>query len=146
MFSPVRLGAQVTSNVIKHVLNVRVNAGTEHEATATAFTIDVDGHEYLITAKHVVQGLRNRDKIDIFMNDGWSSLDVSIFRCDDPVDIAVLIPPRQLTVNFELPFDSALKFFVGQDAYFLGFPFGIQAPGQGSNGPYPIAMIKRGTI
>jgi hypothetical protein len=141
--TPARLNAQVTSNVIMRVLHMRVSAGTDHEGMATAFTIDVDGREYLITAKHVVQGLKENDKIDIFMNGGWSSLNVSIFRCDDPVDIAVLIPPRQLTVNFELPFESQLNFLMGQDAYFLGFPYGLQAPGGGT---YPIAIIKRGTI
>lgn len=135
---------QVPSNVLRRVLNVRVNAGTEHEGTATAFTIDVDGREYLITAKHVVQGLKDEDKLDVFMNGDWEPLTVRIFRCDDPIDIAVLIPPHQLTVNFPLSFDGSFQF--GQDAYFLGFPLGIQSPGQGANGPYPLALIKRGTI
>lgn len=145
IFVPLEMMAQVTSNVFERVLNVRVNAGTPHEATATAFTMDVDGREYLITAKHVVQGLKDKDKIDIFMNGGWSALDVDIFRCKDPVDIAVLVPPHQLTVNFDLPFEKNSA-YIGQDAYFLGFPYGIQAPGHGVNGPYPLAIVKRGTI
>jgi hypothetical protein len=145
LFVPLNLDAQVTSNVLERVLNVRVNAGTDHENTATAFTIDVDGREYVITAKHIVQGLKDKDKIDVFMNGDWSSLLVDILRCDDPIDIAVLIPPHQLTVNFDLPFEKG-KFRFGQDAYFLGFPYGIQSSGLGINGPYPIAIIKRGTI
>jgi hypothetical protein len=145
ILAPRRVDAQVTANVFERVLNVRVNAGTDHEGTATAFTIDVDGREYLITAKHVVKDLRDEDKIDVYMNDDWSSLRVKIFRCDDPIDIAVLIPPHQLTVNFDLPFEKT-DFFFGQDAYFLGFPYGIQSPGHGVNGPYPLAIIKRGTI
>jgi hypothetical protein len=143
--APLRTNGQVTSNVFERVLKVRVNAGTTREATATAFTIDVDGREYLLTAKHVVNGLRHEDKIDVFMNDDWSPLNVKIFRCDDPIDIAVLIPPYQLTVNFDLPYDRT-DFFFGQDAYFLGFPYGIQSSGHGVNGPYPLAIIKRGTI
>ena len=144
ILAPLRMDAQVTSNVFERVLRVRVNAGTDDEGTATAFTIDVDGREYLITAKHVVQGLKDEDKIDVFMNDGWSSLAVKIFRCEDPIDIAVLIPPHQLTVNFDLPFDGNFRF--GQDAYFLGFPYGFQTSGRGVNGPYPLAMIKQGAI
>jgi hypothetical protein len=140
-----KIGAQVTANVFERVLNVRVNAGTSHEGTATAFTMDVDGREYLITAKHVVAGLKDEDKIDIFMNDNWSPLRVKIFRCEDPIDIAVLVPPYQLTVNFELSFNQ-VNFVFGQDAYFLGFPYGIQMSGHGVNGPYPLAIIKRGTI
>jgi len=142
---PLRPDAQVTSNVLERVLTVRVNAGTPNEATATAFTIDVDGREYLVTAKHVVKGLRSRDKIDIFMNNQWSSLEVSILRCDDPVDIAVLIPPHQLTVNFELPSENN-NVYLGQEAYFLGFPYGIQIPATGINGPYPLPIVKHGNI
>lgn len=145
MLAPLRTDAQVTSNILQRVLNVRVNAGTDHEATATAFTIDVDGREYLITARHVVQDLKNEDNIEIFMNDRWSSLRVKIFRCEGPIDIAILVPPHQLTVNSDLPFDAGV-FFFGQDAYFLGFPYGLQSSVKGLNGPYPIAIIKRGTI
>jgi len=61
------------------------------------------------------------------MNDAWKPLNVKIFRCEDPIDIAVLIPPHQLTVNFDLPFDKG-SFFYGQDAYFLGFPYGCRPP------------------
>ena len=125
------LKAQVTSNVFQRVLRVRVNAGTDHAETATAFTIDVDGREYLITAKHVVQKLRDEDRIDISTNDGWSSL--------------IVIPPHQLTVNFDLPTEQG-QFFYGQDAYFLGFPYGIQTSAPGANGSYPLAIIKKGII
>ena len=142
---PVRIDAQITTNVFERVLNVRVNAGTDHEGTATAFTIDVDGREYLITAKHVVQSLKNDDKIDISMDGSWSPIAVKIFRCEDPIDIAVLIPPHQLTVNFDLPFD-ALNIQLGQEAYFLGFPYGLQSPVHGVNGSYPLALVKRGTF
>jgi hypothetical protein len=145
MLVPLKGGAQVTSNVFQRVLKLRVNAGTNREMTATAFTVDVDGREYLITAKHVVKGLEKEDKIDVFMNDAWKPLNVKIFRCEDPIDIAVLIPPHQLTVNFDLPFDKG-SFFYGQDAYFLGFPYGMQTSFHGVNGPYPLAIIKRGTI
>lgn len=137
--------AQVTSNVFERVLNVRVNAGTPNEATATAFTIDVDGREYLITAKHVVQGLHESDRVDVFMNDHWTPLAVKVLRCLDPIDIAVLIPPYQLTVNFALPFDNRHIQF-GQETYFLGFPYGIRSPVNGLNGPYPFALVKRGTF
>jgi Trypsin-like peptidase domain len=142
---PVLATGQVTSNVFERVLNVRVNAGTPSEATATAFTVDVDGREYLLTAKHVVAGLKDRDKIDIFANGRWLPIEVTIFRCDDPVDVAVLVPPYQLTINFDFPTEKG-TFYIGQDCYFLGFPYGIQVPARGANGPYPLAVVKRGTV
>ena len=91
----VAIQAQVTSNVFERVLNLRVNPGTDHDQTATAFTLDVDGKEYLITAKHVVSALKDDDTVFVFMNNDWSPLRVKILRCADPVDIAVLVPPRQ---------------------------------------------------
>jgi len=137
--------AQVTSNVFERVMNVRVHPGTEDDGTATAFTIDVDGREYLITAKHVVANLKDDDAIYVFMNNDWSALRVKIFRCADPVDIAVLVPPRLLTVNFELPSEQS-KFYIGQEAYFLGFPYGIRIDATGINGPYPMSVIKGARI
>ena len=107
---PLPAHAQVTSNVFERVLNVRVNAGTPNEGTATAFTVDVDGREYMLTAKHVVAGLKERDKIDIFMNDQWVPIEVTIFR-DEPVDIAVLVPPYQLTINFDLLTHESQKIY-----------------------------------
>jgi hypothetical protein len=112
--------SQVTANVFERVLNVRVNAGTDHEGTATAFTIDVDGREYLITAKNVVQGLRDCDKIDVFMNDPWAPLDVKIFRCADPIDIAVracvfgFMYPRFLSPTAGLQIFQAIALALGR--------------------------------
>ncbi|MDR5730127.1 MAG: serine protease [Terriglobia bacterium] len=139
------LEAQVTSNVFERVIEVRVNAGTINEETATAFTLDVDGREYLITAKHVVTGLRQSDRLEILAKGRWQPLMVRIFRCEDPIDIAVLIPPRQLTVDYSLPFDNQ-NYQIGQDAFFLGFPYGIDAPANGLNGAYPFALVKRAAI
>jgi hypothetical protein len=79
------------------------------------------------------------------MNGAWFPLDMNIFRCVDPVDIAVLVPPHQLTVNFDLPSEKN-SFSIGQDAYFLGFQYGIQSPAHHMNGPYPLPIVKRGTI
>lgn len=136
---------QVVSNVFERVLYVRVGTGTAHQGTATAFTMEVEGRQYLITAKHVVAGLKDQDSIDIYKAEKWTPLQVKIFRCDDPIDIAVLIPPYQLTPSLDMPYDQT-KFMFGQEAYFLGFPYGIFMNGQNVNGDYPFPFIKRATI
>jgi hypothetical protein len=137
--------AQMTSNVLMRVLNLRVNPNTIHEGTATGFTIGVDGREYLITAKHVVAGLGDQATVQVEQNNHWANLPVKIFRCDDPIDIAVLIPPFQLTVNFPLP-DENVTFQFGQDAYFVGFPYSMSSPTKDANGGFPLALIKKGLI
>jgi S1-C subfamily serine protease len=139
VYPPV-LNAQVTSNVLTRVLMIRVG-----NSTGTGFTMEVDGRQYLITAKHVVSNLKPEGLIEIFKDDRWVPIAVKKFLCDDPIDIAVLIPPAQLTATFTFkPTTDGL--FFGQDALFLGFPYGWFMSGGSANSLYPFALIKRGII
>ena len=117
-----------------------IRAGTK---TGTSFTLDVDGRQYLITARHLVAGLKPEDTIDIRKGDAWTPLNVKVLLRDKQIDIAVLIPPAQLTVNFALE-PNTDKFFYGQDAYFTGFPYGLSTGGKNVNGLYPLAFMKKG--
>lgn len=136
--------SQVTSNVFTRVLHLRVNAGTTHEEEATGFTIAVDGREYLITAKHVVVRLGDTSIVGIEQSNHWVDVPVKIFRCDDPVDIAVLIAPFQITLNLPLPVET-INFQYGQEAFFLGFPYNMGSPGS-INGGFPFALVKKGLV
>lgn len=108
----------VTSNVLKRVVRIVVG-----QASGTAFTLDVDGHQYLITAKHVVAGLLNeQSKIQVCGDGGCTEREITVLRCDDPIDIAVLVPNTLLTVTYDLPADSN-GIILGQDVYFVGFPY-----------------------
>lgn len=132
------------SNVYERVLLVRIGGNGPRPETATAFTVEVDGRQYLLTAKHVVASLAANDFIEYAKAGKWVRLSVQIFKCDDPTDIAVLIPPYQLTTAFEFPTDLS-KISYGQDAYFLGFPYGITLNGTNVNGDLPLPFIKRAT-
>jgi hypothetical protein len=138
--------AQLTSNVLKRVLQIRVGGSTG--ITGTAFTLDVDGREYLVTAKHMVGKLRNRGAIEISVgSDLWEPIDVAVYRCDGDVDIAIFIPPRQLTVNQPLePIGDLSQVDDGQDMYFAGFPLGGSAWAKWApaHGDHPLPMIKKG--
>ncbi|WP_257179604.1 MULTISPECIES: serine protease [Bradyrhizobium] len=109
----------VTSNVLKRVVRIEVNGGS-----GTAFTLDVDGHHYLITAKHVIASVKGPEGSIQVCVDGGKCVDtpVTVLRCSDPVDIAVLVPKRVLTVTIALPADSA-GMVLGQDVYFVGYPY-----------------------
>jgi hypothetical protein len=94
----------------------------------TGFTLDIDGRQYLVTAKHIVAGLQPEDTIQVRRYDAsgnlkWVNFRMKIFMCDDRVDIAVLIPPEQLTMSTHMDPVSEGPVF-GQDVYFVGFPFG----------------------
>jgi S1-C subfamily serine protease len=134
--------AQVTSNVLRRVLMIRHTASNSF---GTAFTLEVEGRQYVITPKHVVAGLKPEDTLEINQHEQWSSVKVKVLHCDDPIDIAVLIPPVQLTVSYPLE-PNTDKVLYGQDAYFVGFPYGLFTGGKKVNGLYPIAFIKKGTF
>lgn len=133
--------AQVPSNVFRRVLMIKAG-----KSIGTGFTIDVDGRQYLITAKHLVAKLKSEDSIAIWKNDDWSAVKVKVLLCKDPIDIAVLVPPSQLTVSFELePTIVGLRF--AQDVYFCGFPYGyFFTSGQTINGFYPVPFLKKALI
>jgi Trypsin-like peptidase domain len=132
----------VPGNVSSWVLMIRVG-----DQVGTAFTMDVDGRRYLVTAKHMVNNLKDEGSIDIFARGQWSGMNVKVFSCDPPIDIAVLIPRELLT--HASPLETGGSVFISQDAYFLGFPFGSSVPAEdinGLNGPYPLAFFKKGIV
>ena len=132
---------QITSNVLLRTFLIQASE------IGTAFTIEVDGRQYLITAKHIVKKLPNEaaSTIQVRKKNGWSPLVVKVFKCDDPVDIAVLVPPEQLTVNYSLePTSKGLE--LGQDAYFVGFPYGEQFVKTYSALPGVYGLIKKGMV
>lgn len=144
-----KAAGQVTANAIKNVYQIKIQ-----DASGTAFTLQVDGGQYLITAKHLVRGLKadgteetiNIMKLNAQASDTkWEPLKVRVFPCHDPIDIAVLVADKALILNMPLE-PKPLKMFYGQEAYFLGFPFGLSMTGGGLDAPYPIPILKRGTL
>ena len=109
----------LTSNVLKRVVRIEVGP-----SSGTAFTLDVDRHHYLVTAKHVIAPLKGEQGTIKVCVDGGKCVDteVDILRCADPIDIAVLVPKTLLTATFALPADMS-GIVLGQDVYFVGFPY-----------------------
>jgi hypothetical protein len=110
----------LTANVLKRVVRIVIGGGT----SGTAFTIEVDGRHYLITAKHVVASIKDLHSTIQICGDGGKCEDtrVTLLRSPDPVDIAVLVPRKPLTVTYCFPADSG-GMQLGQDVYFVGFPY-----------------------
>ena len=132
----------MTNNVLLRVRLIQVG-----DDFGSGFTIDVDGRQYLITAKHVVASLTGpKGMISICKRVGdCSAIEVTVLRCADPIDIAVLIPSNQLTVNFPLEPQTAGLFFA-QDVYFLGFPFGSRFSTRMPTAAYPLPFVKKAIV
>ncbi|MES1242012.1 MAG: serine protease [Acidobacteriota bacterium] len=138
--------AQVpTSNVIYRVLRIRTS--TE---TGSAFTIEVDGKQYLITARHLLEGFGGEGDVDLWLDGRWSRLHVrALYPAKESVDIAALDAGRSLTVDFPLD-ASSVGLTLGQQVYFLGYPFGLSTPGA-PGAPVPpgfgeIPFVKGGIV
>jgi hypothetical protein len=131
----------ITGSVIHRVFRTRI-AGDE----GTAFTVDVDGRQYLITAKHLANSIEGPQDVEIFANGDWMTVPIDLVGHADDVDISVLAPAMELT-----PPNLALRagsrgIVYGQDVYFLGFPYGFL--GRYRFGPhgYPMPFVKRAIV
>lgn len=129
----------VPSNILQRVFSIRVES-----EQATAFTIEIDDRQYLITAKHVV--LSSPSEIEIYFENAWLKVPIKIIEVQPAnVDIAVLVLPQQLSPL--LPIKLGIKdSFLSEEVYFVGFPFGLSIEGQSMNGGFPLPLVKHGII
>jgi len=113
-------GQYLTNNVLDRVKKIGVSG-----STGTVFTMEVDGSQYLITAKHVITALKgDNGEVEIFEGKGKSKkLKVKILRCPEPVDIAVLVPEIPITPTPPLSGVDG-QMIMSQDMFFVGFPYG----------------------
>lgn len=139
---PTRLRSQPTppvppSNIIFRTMQICYSTN----GCGAAFTIDVDKKQYLITARHIVDGIRSNDLVSIKALEEWKPIRVIPLTVPTNADVAVLIPPHQLTVSFPLR-AGFVECGLGQDVFFLGYPYGLSVPMESFTG----AFIKKGVL
>jgi S1-C subfamily serine protease len=109
-----------TSNVLYRVLRIRTA-----NAMGSSFTIEIDGKQYLITARHVLEGFGAEGEVELWLDGRWSKTRArAIYPAGAAVDIAALDVGRVLTVTFPLEASSG-GLTLGQQVYFLGYPYGL---------------------
>lgn len=130
----------VPSNILQRTFHIKYG-----QAIGTCFTIDVDNKQYLVTARHVVDGVSNSDTIDIFNDDKWHSLNCSLVgNAKADADISVLALDIQLSPTHPLPVTG--HFYLSQDAYFIGYPYGMFGNVGKTNSDFPVPFVKKGII
>jgi S1-C subfamily serine protease len=132
----------ITSNIILRVFRIRYG-GTE----GSAFTLDVDKRQYLVTAKHVVGTLDGSDTIDVFAHSMWNANPVKLVgHSGGERDISVLALDHQLTPS-RLTMNATSKGVIyGQDVHFLGFPYGLLGKFLLTEHGHPLPLVKRATV
>ena len=130
----------LTVDILNRVLDLR--NGNEQ---GTCFTVEVDGRQYIVTARHLVPGTNQVAEVAFLHNNNWEKLPVTILRSSD-ADVAVLVPPRVLTPTFPVEYGKS-GVALGQELFFLGFPYGMstEVPAELNHG-CPMPFIKRGTF
>jgi S1-C subfamily serine protease len=113
--------SQIPGNVMARVYQIRVPAGT-----ATSFILEDSDKQYIFTANHVVESLGSQAKIELMIDGKWVPLEVRILHGDTKCeDVAVLVPDQKDQLIKADPLPQLKDFYIGQEAYFLGFPYGL---------------------
>jgi hypothetical protein len=137
--------AQVTNNVLQRVLLF-----ASGNKAGTAFTVEVDGHQYVITARHNLQKNDRDVEIRLFLDGKWKPFKAhAIYPKSDSVDIVALDVRQKVTIDFPVEATSG-DILIGQQVYFIGYPkpsgaFLCSYGGQSSN-VCEIAFVKAGIL
>jgi len=133
----------ITFEVLSRIFHIRFGS-----QVGTAFTLDIDNKQYLVTARHVVSEMLPNDKLGIYHDDQWKSLLVK--RLVLPaleVDIAVLVSRIQLSPHKKRVLrPDTTNCQLGTDIYLLGFPYGEFTQDEEVNRNFPIPLVKQGII
>jgi len=114
--------------------------------TGTAFMLDIDKRQYVITARHLLN--KGISPFRIFFGNAWQSVDVGLVgHCEDDIDISVLHSNHNIPKLFDpdvrnLGIETDLK--LGEEIRFFGFPHGLST--FLSSGRNQVALIKQGII
>jgi hypothetical protein len=129
----------ITSNVIQRTFHIKYGSGT-----GTCFTIDIDGKQYFVTAKHVVENLNDNDEVELYFKNNWVKAKTKLIGHSTKSDVSVFAIEQYIDGH---PLPATIAGIVyGQDIYFLGFPYGIKSEVGALNREFPLPLVKKGIL
>jgi len=130
----------ITSNVLTRVFRLKCRT-----KCGTCFTVDRAGRQYIVTAAHIVEGIGESDTVALLRGDTWIDVTVALVGTGGPeIDIAVLAPNVRVSPTYEVRLGGTL--LLGQDVFFLGFPYGLQTPAAFLNRGFQFPLVKKATV
>ena len=131
----------ITANILQRTFRISYgnNAGT-------CFTLDLDGRQYLVTARHLVQSIDNPCTVGIFHDGTWKDLPVQLVgHGTGDIDITVLASKQQVSPTYTVhaTLDGLI---MGQEVFFLGFPYGFGGEVGKMNNDFPMPFIKKAIV
>lgn len=132
----------ITANFIHRIFRIKCG-----DSVGTGFVVDVDGKQYLVTAKHVIQAFDTTVGLEVFSNDVWVPVPANLVaHGEGGVDISVLAPSSAMTPP-NLPVIVGSDGVVyGQDVYFLGFPYGVLSNVVFGSSGHPLPLVKKALL
>jgi S1-C subfamily serine protease len=130
----------ITANIYNRVFFIKA------KEYGTAFVIDHNSKQYLITAKHLINST-NQKSISFFLNDKWTEFPATLLGVGiGEVDVAVFrMEANFCNGYFPLPPHSD-GMIIGQDVYFLGYPYKMWTDAGNAMKGRPCPFIKKGTL
>ena len=113
----------------------------------TAFTMNVDDIEYLVTAKHLLNASEREFELQIFHDKKWlRGIATVVGHARGEIDISVLRVDSRLTPPGFNVTPSMGDLALGQDVFFLGFPYKMWGDVGSFMGGLPCPFAKKGTL
>jgi hypothetical protein len=127
-----------TTNILLRVCQIESEVGL-----GTAFTIEVDGSQYLVTARHV---LPNEEPLSFSLRSATATVHLGpvapLPGVPAGVDIAVLPLEHPISPTYELvPTTDGMT--LGQQVMFFGFPYGMASTGPQAE---HLPLVKHGFV
>ena len=145
---------QLTVGALKSVYLVRYG-----QSYGTGFILAADEKVYLVTAAHVVGGMKSAEKISVRTGwDKWNDFTVIRIPVPNKVDIAILTTDRPISdPGMAIEAGSMQGLGSNPDVYFLGFPYAgvrtlngrtysLSSSYREGGVTYPMALVKHGII
>lgn len=136
----------ITINILKRVFFIKA------EQYGTAFTLDINEQEYLITARHllgegIVKGSDKKVSIRLFISKKWHEITAELIgHGNGEIDISVLKLPHRLSHPGYIVNPTIKDLALGQDVFFLGFPYKMWSNVENFLGGLPCPFVKKGAV
>jgi hypothetical protein len=130
-----------TFNVLDRSLFIRA------AAYGTAFALDWEERQYLITARHLlVDPTVEQQGLKVYRHNRWQDLPCRLVGVGSgDVDVAVLAGTERFGEGLPLP--AAIgEFTLSQDVFFVGYPYKLFMDGGSFLNGKPMPFIKKGTL
>ncbi|MDP2922159.1 MAG: serine protease [Candidatus Omnitrophota bacterium] len=130
----------ITTNIIQRVFLLRNNGGQ-----GTSFTVEHKNKQFLISAKHIFANINDGEDaiFSIYHANSWEALTAEVhYHPNLSIDIAVIDLAIDLSPRHKLEATEA-NIILGQDVFFLGFPYGMFTDSNTINNGFPFPFVKK---